>query len=101
MYARHLTTYVHPDRMDEALKIYEENVIPRGQTQEGYRGLYVLADRETGKVVSISFWDSKEDALANEAGGYLREQMDKFNEVLAGPVEQDGYEVAVMLSKAR
>ncbi len=101
MYARHLTTYVQLDRLDEALEIYEKNVVPLGQDKDGYRGLYILADRETGKVVSISLWDSKEAALATEADGYLREQVEKFKDVLTAPVAMEGFEVAVMISKPK
>lgn len=101
MYARHITAKIKPEKVDEALKLYEEGVVPEGRDRNGYRGLFVLTDRESGKVVSITLWDSKEDAAANEGGGYLRQQMDKFKDYLIGPVIREGFEVGLIFSKTK
>jgi heme-degrading monooxygenase HmoA len=39
-----------------------------GQIREtaGYRGILTLLDRDTGKALSITLWDSKEDLQASE-----------------------------------
>jgi len=101
MFARHITTEVKKDKIEEALKIYEESVIPVGKTREGYRGIYLLANKETGKIVSISFWDSEENAAANENSGYSPEQVEKFNGILISPPIKEGFDVSIMLSKPR
>ena len=75
MFARLTTTQVQADKIDEVLKIMEESVIPAAKSQEGFRGLYSLADRKTGKGVTISLWDSEEAAIANEQSGYYQEQV--------------------------
>ena len=101
MFARHVTTEVYRDKIEEALKIYEESVIPVGKAQEGYRGIYLLANKETGKIVSISFWDSKEHAIANENSGYFLEQVEKFNGILISPPIKEEFDVSIMLSKPK
>jgi heme-degrading monooxygenase HmoA len=101
MFARHVITEVKKDKIEEALKIYEESVIPEGKAQEGYRGIYLLANKETGKIISISFWDSEEHAIVNESIGYFREQVEKFNGILISPPVKEGFDVSIMLSKPK
>ena len=101
MYARHITTTVKRGKVDEAFKIYEESVVPEGKEQKGYRGIYVLTNKETGKIISISLWDSEEDAASNEASGYLRRQVDKFKEIIVEPVVKEGFDVVLMLAKPK
>jgi heme-degrading monooxygenase HmoA len=101
MYARHVTTYVKIDRMGEALKIFEDSVIPEGKAQEGYLGIYLLTNKETGKIVSITLWNTQEDARANEESGYYQRQVDKFKNIVTQPTVKEGYDVTIMLSKPR
>jgi quinol monooxygenase YgiN len=101
MFARHVTARVKKDRMEEALKIYQGSVVPEGKAQEGYRGIYVLADREAGKIISITLWDNPEYAAANEASGYYQRQVEKFKGMLEAPVVKEGFDVSLMLSKAK
>ena len=101
MYARLVTTYVKKGKMDEALKFFEESVIPEGKAQEGYRGIYLLTNKETGKIVSITLWDTQEDAWANEESGYFQRQVEKFNDVVTETPVKEEYDVTIMLSKPR
>ena len=101
MYARLVTTYVKKDKMDEVLKLFEGSVIPEGKAQEGYFGIYLLTDRETGKIVSITLWDTKEDARANEESGYYRRQVEKFKNLVTETPVKEGFDVTIMLSKPR
>jgi len=95
MFARLTIAQMKMDKLDEAIKIYEESVIPAAKSQKGYRGAYFLTDRNTGKQVSIALWDSEEDAIANEQSGYYQEQISKFKELLAAPPVREGYEVSI------
>ena len=95
MFARLTIVQARPDTIAEVTKIYEENVVPAAKSQKGYKSVYLLADRKTGKGVSISIWDSEEDAIANEQSGYYQEQVDRFKDFLTAPPVQEGYEVTV------
>jgi SAM-dependent MidA family methyltransferase len=55
----------------------------------------MLVDRKTGKGVSITLWNSEEDAITNEQSGYYQEQVGKFKDFFTAPPVQEGYEVAV------
>jgi hypothetical protein len=48
----------------------QEGAIPRENEMPGLRALYCLIDRETGRGVSLSIWDSREamDASEERAG---------------------------------
>jgi len=77
MFARVSRARYQPDKLDGVAKIMQESVVPAAKSQKGFRGLYALCDRKTGKSMSISLWESEEDAIANEKSGYFSEQVAK------------------------
>jgi heme-degrading monooxygenase HmoA len=95
MFARLMIVPMKIDKLDEGRNIYAESIIPAAKSQKGYRGAYLLSDRKTGKAVSITLWDSEEDAIANEQSGYLQEQVSKLKEFFIAPPVREGYEVSV------
>ncbi len=95
MFARLTIVQVKSDKIDETIKIFEENVIPAAKSQKGYRGAYLLTDRKTGKGISMTLWDSEEKAVANEQSGYYQEQVSKFKEFFTAPPVREGYEVSI------
>ena len=95
MFARLTIVQVKIDKMDETIKIYEDSVVSAAKLQKGFQGAYLLTDRNTGKGISCTLWDSEEDAVANEQSGYYQEQINKFKDVFTAPPVQEGYEVAV------
>lgn len=93
MYARFTISRISPERVDEFAKRYRENVLPITKTQTGYRGVFALADRETGNGLIITLWENEEDALANEKSRYYQEQVAKFITFFKNPPRREGYEV--------
>jgi len=79
-FARVTLTQGKVDMMSETIQLYKDSVVPAAQSQNGYRGIYLLSDFKTGKGISISLWDSEEDAIANEQSGYYQAQVDKFKD---------------------
>jgi len=63
--ARVVTTDVPPSGMESAMSVVHEH-LPQARQQPGLRGFYLLADREAGKLMTISLWDSRENLLAVE-----------------------------------
>ena len=94
-YARVTTVQVKSGWTNECTKIYEDYVVPAAKSQKGYRGAYLLVDRETDKGISITVWDSEAEAIANEQSGYYQQQLGRFKDVFAGPPVREGYEIAV------
>ena len=95
MFARLTIVQSKPGKEEEVSKLYQDSVVPAAKSQKGYRGVYLLNDPKTGKGISISLWDSEEDAIANENSGYYKEQVGKFAEYFTAPPVQEGYEVTV------
>ena len=95
MYARVTILQLKKGMAPEAIRIYEASVMPAAESQKGYRGSYVLADRGADKGITVSFWDSEKDALDNEENRYYQEQLVKVMSLLAAPPIREGYEVAV------
>ena len=93
MFARVTRIQVKSDQIDEAVKIYNESVIPAAKAQKGYQGTYLLADSKTGKGMAFTLWASEEDAIANEQSGYYQEQLGKFKNIFTAPPVREGYEV--------
>jgi heme-degrading monooxygenase HmoA len=95
MFARLTTINTRPERVDEGIAIYKKSVIPAAKLQKGFVAAYLLVDRPTGKGMSVTFWKTEEDALANERSRYYQEQLIKFLDLLVTNPIREGYEVAV------
>lgn len=95
MHARSGAIRLSSDKVDDAIKGFEEEQLPRYKEQDGYKGFTMLADRETGEVLGISFWES-EDALkeAEELGENARSDIKERGEAEADP-EAKRWEVVI------
>jgi heme-degrading monooxygenase HmoA len=101
MYARKITIKVTPEKINEVIRLYEESVVPESKHQEGYRGMYVLSDKEVGKLVSLTFWDCCEYAAANEESGYYQRQIEKFRAYFIEPPVKEGFDVDLLFTKSK
>jgi len=95
MYARLTEMNIKPDKIDEAIEIYRKSVVPAAKSQKGFVAAYLLTDRPTGKGISMTFWKTEQDALANERNRYYQEQLVKFIEFFQSPPIREGYEISV------
>lgn len=66
MYARVSTLKGSPEQIDEGLRYLSEEILPTGKDDPGFKGLIALGDRQSGKTLSITLWDSEEDMRATE-----------------------------------
>ena len=97
MFARITTVQGKIEKLDETIKIYEDNIMTAAKSQKGFKGAYLLTNRNTGKAISCTLWDSEEDAVANEGSGYYQEQINKIKDFLTAPPDREGYEVSVQV----
>ena len=95
MFARVTITKAPGRTIDEITKIMQESVIPTAKAQKGFRGAYCLGNRQTGKEITISLWDTEEDAIANEQSGYYQEQVQKLTPYFTEEPVMEGYEELV------
>ena len=95
MFTRLTIVQIKIDKIDDAIKLYEESVVPAAKSQSGYIGAHLLVDRKTGKGISMTVWDAELDGIANEQSGYYQEQLAKFKDMFTAPPVREGYEIVV------
>ena len=66
MHARVTTLQLQPDRIDDAVAGLEQNEVPMWKGLDGFKGFTLLVDRQSGKVVGTSYWESEEAMQASE-----------------------------------
>ena len=93
MFARVTKIQLKTDTLDDAGKFFQESIVPAAKSQKGFHSVYLLSERKTGKGFTIAFWDSEEDIISNEKSGWWQEQVSKFKDFFAAPVEREIYEV--------
>jgi len=69
MHARMSTLEGPPDEMDEGLRQVREHVLPLLQQQDGFKGFIALGDRQSGKLIGVSFWESEQTMQDSEELG--------------------------------
>lgn len=67
MWARISTYDGSPESLDETTTYAREEILPPLRQMSGYRGVYSLGDRRSGKGLSITLWDSEDALRASEA----------------------------------
>lgn len=95
MHARVVHVHIQRDKLDEAIRLFQESVVPAMKQQQGSREIFLLTDRSTGEGLSVSLWESEAAMTASESSGYLQEQLAKFREVFGQPPTTEHYEVSV------
>jgi heme-degrading monooxygenase HmoA len=59
MFARVTTYEGPPDQLDQGLNHSRERILPAVRNVAGFSGILFLADRETGKALTITLWESE------------------------------------------
>lgn len=75
VYARSTTIQAQPDSIDEGIVFVRDEVMPALAAMPGYVGLSLLVDRDSGRCIATSAWET-EDALrtSTENAAQLREK---------------------------
>ncbi|NNC12983.1 hypothetical protein HII28_14000 [Planctomonas sp. JC2975] len=93
MFARVQTVHQPAEKLDALAKLAHEQLAAAPELH-GFRDFYYLVDRDNGKALVISFWDTEEDVRRLEAdNASVREQV-KAEARLESPVSEV-FEVAV------
>jgi heme-degrading monooxygenase HmoA len=96
MFARVATVHVQVDKLDNAIQVYEDEVVPALQNQPGFEGVELLVNRETGHGISITRWATQADQVAGETSGFYRNQVTKFRGLFDAAPVRETYEVVLM-----
>ncbi|MGY1636622.1 putative quinol monooxygenase [Geodermatophilus sp. SYSU D00742] len=94
MYARTTTVRGNPGAIDEATAYMRDQAMPKVQQMEGCVGLSMLADRDTGRCIVTSAWETEEAMRATmDRVGPMR---DETSRILGGRPEVQTWEIAVL-----
>ncbi len=85
MFARVSTFNGRPENIDQVTELTQEEVLPAAREMHGFKGMISYADRQAGKVVAITFWDSEEAMHESEKAA---------NDLRARAAESSGGEIA-------
>jgi heme-degrading monooxygenase HmoA len=68
MYARVSTLQgqAGDDAVETATAVARDQVLPSVQQMQGFKGMMALGDRQTGKVMSVTLWETEDDLRASE-----------------------------------
>jgi quinol monooxygenase YgiN len=94
MYARSTTMRVRPEALDDLVDYVRGDVLPMVTQLEGCIGLSLLTDRETGRSIVTSAWQS-EEAMRGSAE-QVRASREHAAERFATTPEIEEWEIAVL-----
>jgi heme-degrading monooxygenase HmoA len=58
-----------PDKADDVVGHVRENVVPRYEGTDGFKGFTLLLDRSGGEALGISFWEDEDTMRASDSVG--------------------------------
>ena len=94
MFARSTTVHANPDSIDAGIAHVREEVLPTVREMDGWVGLSMMVDRESGRCILTAAWESQEALRASAE--MVRPLRERAMEILGGSVEVDEWEIAVM-----
>jgi heme-degrading monooxygenase HmoA len=83
-----------PGNVDQVRDQLESDDVPKFQQLDGFKGMTLLTDRQSGKTMAVTFWETEdalrasEDAVqdartrAAETGGAGEPQVERFEVIL-------------------
>ncbi len=97
MFVRLVFGKVQTDKIEEFRRWYKNEDVPAVKNQKGLRMLLLLESVDVlGEAVSLSIWDSKEDAEAFEKRGPYKELVKKAIPLLTEEPVRKSYDVTVV-----
>jgi heme-degrading monooxygenase HmoA len=94
MYARSTTVHADLQRIDDGIAYIRDEVMPAVTTMPGCMGLSMLCDRDSGRCIITTSWDSDETMSASRDA--VRAMREQSADVLGGQFEVQEWEIAVL-----
>ena len=94
MYARSTTVHADPQRIDDGITYIRDEVMPAVQSMSGCMGLSMLCDRDSGRCIVTTSWDSEESMSASRDG--VRAMRERASDVMGGTFDVQEWEITVL-----
>jgi quinol monooxygenase YgiN len=92
VYARSTTIQAQPSSIDAGIALVRDEVMPALQAMPGCIGVSLLVDRQSGRCIATSAWDTDEAMRAS--GDHVTPIRDRAAEMFGGPANIDQWEIA-------
>lgn len=94
MFARVITSEVGENGLD-GVKRLADRQLPDARQRPGFAGFFLLVDDNTGKIVNISLWETREAMEAVAQGTAQGIHKEGVSDAGLGSMRLETYEVAV------
>jgi quinol monooxygenase YgiN len=94
MYARSTTIQIRPDAVDDLIAYVRDDVMPTVTQLDGCVGISLLIDRDTGRCIATSAWET-EEALQTSADR-VRTLRERIAQMFGVTPEVQEWEIAVL-----
>src|ERR1700694_2355723 len=84
-----------PTKVEEAIKLWTQDVLPVMKKQKGFTGVTLLGNRKTGDALTVSYWET--EGTMKDARSQVRPEALKMLSKIGGSiVDDDECEVALL-----
>ncbi len=93
MYVRAITLPVQPNKVENAIGVFKTTIAPMFQQQKGFKGGYLVGDRNTGRTLSVTLWETEAEASALDSSGFYEKWTSMLTTFLSGTAAREQDEV--------
>ena len=94
MYARTTTITGKPENVDRGLVYVRDRVLPAVLGMDGFVGLSMLADRQSGRCIVTSAWEDR--AALDRSTGQVKAMRARTADILGGPATVEVWTIALL-----
>lgn len=94
MVARVTHVRVKPEDVEEAVRLFDDSVVPAAEQEEGFLGALLLT-RADGRALVVDLCDTVEHMRANERSGFYQTEVAQWADKLIDRPAREFYDVAV------
>jgi heme-degrading monooxygenase HmoA len=95
MFARVSTIEGNLERLDDSIRDYQSQTIPTLRNVQGFKDAYLLVDRNSGRTISITMWETRESLQSSTATANTLRARAAQTISASQPPKVEIYEVAV------
>lgn len=96
MFARVTLVEIDTERVpvEDAVRMYEADVVPELRQLPGYQGVYVLSTPD-GNGLIMTLWSTEEQAAAGAESGFYADVLSRYVTLFRSPPGRERYQVVL------
>ena len=98
MYAKSVTYQARPETIDEGVAYVRDEAMPALTAMDGWTGLSMICDRESGRCIITSAWSTKEERDASDQ--LMMAKRERGAEIFGAKPSVDVWDIAVVHRRA-